>query len=261
MKVFQSRFTNIGYLFYRLIKPVVDPIRLFQGLWGYFWFLSDILRYKAKGGRGNIIGMSLYPILEDKTSFTPFDAHYFFQDTWAFENILARKPGKHVDVGSRYEMSGYLSKVVKTVFVDLRPIDTRSKNLEIKKGDILHLPFPDNSVESLSSLSVAEHIGLGRYGDEINPEGTRMACAELARVLARGGHLYFSLPIGKERLCFNAHRIHLPRTILDYFRGLTLVQFSVVDDNGSFFENVRPEDYEKINFGCGLFLFTKVNDK
>ncbi len=261
MRVFRSRFTNIGYLFYRLLKPIIDPIRLWQGLWGYFWFISDAFRYKAKGGRGDIIGMNLYPILEDKTSYTPFDAHYFFQDTWAFENIISHKPGTHVDVGSRYEMSGYLSKIVKTVFVDLRTIDTKLRNLEIKKGDILHLPFGDGSIESLSSLSVAEHIGLGRYGDEINPDGTRMACAELDRVLAEGGRLYFSLPIGKERLSFNAHRIHTPQTILDYFRGLTLIQFSVVDDNGSFFENVRPEDYENINFGCGLFMFTKVKEK
>ena len=42
--------------------------------------------------------------------------------------------------------------------------------------------------------------------------------------------LYLSLPIGRPRICFNAHRIHTAQQILIYFSDLKLVSFSIVDD-------------------------------
>ena len=111
---------------------------------------------------------------------------------------------------------------------------------------------------SLSCLHVAEHIGLGRYGDKLDPHGTKKAAKELARVLARGGSLYFSLPIGKERLCFNAHRIHSPGRVLEYFKGLELVELSGVDDFGVLHKNLDVEKMCSWDYGCGLFHFRKV---
>jgi hypothetical protein len=35
-------------------------------------------------------------------------------------------------------------------------------------------------------MHVVEHVGLGRYGDALDPKGDARACAELARVLAQG---------------------------------------------------------------------------
>src|ERR1035437_9128085 len=64
---------------------------------------------------------------------------------------------------------------------------------------------------SVSCLHVAEHIGLGRYGDPIDPLGTNKALLELQRVLAPGGVLLFSMPVGRERVEFNAQRIWDPR--------------------------------------------------
>jgi SAM-dependent methyltransferase len=115
-----------------------------------------------------------------------------------------------------------------------------------------------NSVQSLSCLHVAEHIGLGRYGDELDPYGTLKACAELARVLAPGGFLYFSLPVGIPRICFNAHRIHSPEQILNYFRNLQLVSLSGIDDDNTYHEQITIEELSSMNYGCGLFVFTKV---
>src|SRR2546430_15650029 len=78
-------------------------------------------------------------------------------------------------------------------------------------------PFGDLELSSVSCLHVAEHIGLGRYGDAIDPLGTRKAIGELARVLAVDGRLYFALPVGRPRGVFNAHRIHDPTTISRWF--------------------------------------------
>jgi len=57
-------------------------------------------------------------------------------------------------------------------------------------------------------LCVVEHIGLGRYGDPLDPFGTEKAIEELKRVLAPRGHLWLSLPISDQHVVyFNAGRI------------------------------------------------------
>lgn len=257
MKVFKSKPKNFAYFLYRLISPIFDPIKFIQGIYGYFWYIRDLIKYKIKDPKAKLINTDLYPILYDKTNFTLFDAHYFYHQLWAFEHILKNKPQQHVDVGSSYQLIGFLSKITKVTFIDIRPIQVTLKNLHSKKGSILDLPYKNNSIESLSCLHVAEHIGLGRYGDPIDPKGTEKACQELSRVLAKNGLLYFCLPIGKNRVCFNAHRVHTPETIIDYFKNLKLMEFSVVDDNGNYITNVDPKKYNEIDYGCGMFLFKK----
>jgi hypothetical protein len=44
------------------------------------------------------------------------------------------------------------------------------------------------------------------------------------------------------------------------FKPLKLVSFSVVDDDGKYFENVKPEYYDKLNYGCGMFEFKKLTE-
>jgi hypothetical protein len=123
------------------------------------------------------------------------------------------------------------------------------------------MPFKNDSVVSLSCLHVAEHIGLGRYGDPLDPLGTKKACKELARILAPAGNLYFSLPVGKPKLCFNAHRIHSPKQIIEYFSGLEIVNFCAIDDEGKFRKDVDMSAFENATYACGLFHFTKKAGK
>lgn len=201
---------------------------------------------------------NLYPCLYDNTSTTPFDAHYFYQSVWALKKIREQKAINHVDVGSEIRWVGFLSTIVKTTFIDIRPFKTDLKELIVKKGNILNLPFDDNSVDSLSCLHVAEHIGLGRYGDKLDPEGTKKACQELSRVLAVNGNLYFSVPVGKQKTHFNAHRIHSTQTIIDYFKDLKLIELSGVTDSGRFIENIDINILEKSDYACGCFWFIKI---
>jgi hypothetical protein len=199
-----------------------------------------------------------YPCLFDKTSKSSVDSHYFYQHIWAFEKIFASSAELHVDVGSSVDFIGLLSTITKVQFVDIRPLDVSNiKNLESIKGSILDLPYEDNSVESISCLHVAEHIGLGRYGDPLDPLGTKKAAAELSRCLAKRGNLYFSLPVGVPRLCFNAHRIHSPQQILEYFSDLKLVEFSGSDGKKNFMRNIDIDVLEDSKYACGMFWFTK----
>lgn len=202
-----------------------------------------------------------YPCLHDATDTTPFDPHYFFQSAWVARRIAKSIPARHVDIGSQINLIAPLSAFVETDFVDLRPLQVSLKGLTSTRGSILQLPCASRSVESLSCLHVVEHIGLGRYGDALNIDGTKEACRELQRVLAVDGNLYLSLPVGVERVEFNAHRIHNPQTILDFFGELKLAVFSCVDDNGTFHENVQPSFCDEMQYALGMFHLVRPADR
>ncbi len=236
---------------------MLDPVRFFRGLSGFMWYFRDWVRYSASRGAEKINIADTYPCLHDKTAVTHFDRHYLYQDVWAFRRIFESKCSRHVDVGSHIDFVGLLSAVTKVTMIDIRPLTVNLENFESKKGSILQMPYESNSVPSLSCLHVAEHIGLGRYGDSIDPLGTKKAAMELSRVLAGGGSLYFSVPIGKPRVCFNAHRIHSVQQILDYFSDLQLIELSGIDDYRHFYSNVKSQVLDSCNYGCGLFHFTR----
>jgi len=201
----------------------------------------------------------MYPCLLDATISTPFDGHYFFQGAWLARLIASDKPVSHVDVGSSVMMVSILSAMVKTVFVDYRPLQVSLTGLDSVGANITSLPFPDASIGSLSCQHVIEHIGLGRYGDPLDPEGSIKAVKELERILKPGGKLYLTLPVGRERVCFNAHRVHAPQSVLDMVSGLKLIGFSYVDDAGTFFENREPEDAGDNEYACGMYIFEKTD--
>ena len=219
-------------------------------------YRQDWRDYEHLSGE-TLLRENAYPCLEDRTATTEIDSHYFYQGVWAAQAIKQSGVEHHVDVGSLSMWASLLTPFTHVTFIDIRPLRVTLKNFESRAGSILALPFAEGEIGSLSCLHVAEHIGLGRYGDPLDPEGTRKATAELARVLARDGNLYFSLPIGKPRVCFNAHRIHSPEQILTYFKELELVSFSAVDDGGNFSETVKPEAYAEASYACGMFHFTK----
>jgi SAM-dependent methyltransferase len=257
MKKFDSRIRNMAFLVYRWVSPIVDPVRFIRGLFGYFWFFRDWIKYSTDKNAEKIHIADTFPCLHDKKDVAPFDRHYFYQDIWAYKKILKSGCKYHVDVGSRTDFVGLLTAVTKVTAIDIRPLNVNLENFESKRGSILQMPFESDSVSSLSCLHVAEHIGLGRYGDSIDPLGTEKAAKELKRILAANGNLFFSLPMGRPRLCFNGHRIHSSRQILDYFRGLKLMEFSGIDDGGNLRVNIEPNALDSCNYGCGLFWFRK----
>ncbi len=246
-----------GMFAVKWLYPVVDLRRVWPGIRSYAQFWRDWRAYSTIAHSEPLSLRDAYPCLFDRTPTTPFDGHYFYQDIWAFKAIKASSPPRHVDVGSRAIFVGMLTAITRVTFVDIRPLFANLENLDSQPGSILALPFDDNSVLSLSCLHVAEHIGLGRYGDPLDPLGTEKATRELARVLAPQGNLYFSVPVGNPRMCFNAHRIHSPQQVLDYFRDLALVRFAGIDDGGTFTQDLDPDDLAHASYACGLFHFSK----
>lgn len=77
-------------------------------------------------------------------------------------------------------------------------------------------------------MHVIEHIGLGRYGDPVDPDGDLKAIAELKSVLAKRGNLLFVAPSGQPKVMFNAHRIYSHNQIMEYFEDMKLEEFSLI---------------------------------
>jgi hypothetical protein len=241
----------------RFFLPVFDLDRLLAAPRLYYRFARELQRYRSLPGAEPVIFREASPQLWDRSTTSPYDPHYFFQDVWAARRVVERRPARHVDVGSRLDVVGFLTCLTQVVFVDIRPLEAELPNLTCIAGSVTELPFADQSEESVSCLHVAEHIGLGRYGDPLDPAGTRKAARELVRVVRPGGQLLFSLPVGRPRVEFNAHRVHDPLDVVEMFPDLELVEFSGVDDTGTFAENRGLEELRGSRYACGLFRFTR----
>ena len=241
-----------------------NPRRFLWSLNGIPGFLRDMRKYsKAKAPRPTL-GLrlaDLWPILYEKRETAGGTRqHYFQQDLWAARRIFRRHPQDHVDIGSRIDgFIAHLLTFMPVTVIDIRVLNSTVEGLQFIQDDATQLRgFEENSIDSLSCLHAAEHFGLGRYGDPIDPDGCFKLMKSLQRVLRQGGRLYFSVPIGRERVEFNAHRVFAVPTIVDSLNELALVSFSFVDDTGEFHEDVNWKEAPVCEHGCGLFEFTKA---
>jgi SAM-dependent methyltransferase len=241
-------------------KPVYHTIK---ATWFYFFFLRDFFKFKrmvAGDKRFSINWMDGFPCLLDKTSTTGFEPHYTYHPPWAARIIAQNNPKLHIDFSSILHFSTMVSAFVPVHFYDYRPADIKLDKLETKKGDLVAMPFADNSVESLSCMHTVEHVGLGRYGDPMDANGDLKAIQELKRVLAPGGTLLIVVPIGKPKIEFNAHRIYSHTQIMGYFSDLELKEFSLIPDNAvevGIIKNASSDLADAQEWGCGCFWFTK----
>ena len=252
------RFLRFGY---NWAAQVCDPLRAARGLRSIAWYVSDYRAYKRLPGAEPMRLIDMYPAVQERYATHELDAHYFYVNSWAMRLILKGNPRRHVDVASQTILAALLSAVIPVTYIDYRWFEAKLSGLKCMTGDVTDLPFEDGAIESLSCLHVAEHIGLGRYGDPLDPQGTRKATEELQRVLSPGGNLYFAVPVGRQRLCFNAHRVHSAKTIGEYFGQLDLVEYSGVHDDGRFVDNVDLSEFRNSDYACGMFHFRKIGGK
>lgn len=221
-------------------------------------FKKDFTQFAAKNdGRLSVNWEDTFPCLNDKTLQTPFDAHYVYHPAWAARVLAQTKPAEHVDAASTLNFASMVSAFVPVKFYDIRPASLTLSGLQSGSADLTALPFGTGTIKSLSCMHTVEHIGLGRYGDAINPAGDIQAISELKRVLATDGDLLFVVPVGKPRVQFNAHRVYGYNQIMEYFSNFKLQNFSLVLDNGTYIENADPGLVEKQMYGCGCFWFKK----
>jgi SAM-dependent methyltransferase len=235
----------------KLIKKIIRYI-----LSPFIFF--DYLKFKrGNDGRFSLKFFDFYPCIKDKTIKTNFDSHYIYHTSWAARKVKEINPIKHIDISSSLFFSGIISAFVPVDFYDYRPADLKLSGLISKHADLTKLPFAEKSIDSLSCMHTVEHIGLGRYGDKIDPNADLQAISELKRILAVNGSLLFVVPVGKSKIEFNAHRIYSFEQVIDSFKELTLKEFTLITDSGDYIENADPKLVIDQKYGCGCFLFIK----
>lgn len=245
--------------------PFIIPLfRGIQGLlampafiWNYFQFRKLEQECPCKYSSSF---WDLYPCLTDATVQTPFDGHYLYHSAWAARILKRIKPAHHVDVSSDVQLIAVISAFFPVEFHDIRPAKVFLSDLTCHKNNLLALSFETSSVKSLSCLHVVEHVGLGRYGDQMDPAGDIKAIHELKRILAPGGDLLFAVPVGKPAVKFNGHRIYSFEQIRSCFSDFELVEWSLIPDNAheiGMIDNPGDEIVNMQKFGCGCFWWRK----
>jgi SAM-dependent methyltransferase len=244
-----------------------DPYMLKSTLKGLTFYRRDLKEFKRQKGsdQGFPFGKKKPILNEREESSGNMSGHYFHQDLYVARRIFKANPKKHLDIGSRTD--GFVAHVAcfrEIEVMDIRPQSINIENISFKQADLMILPEElIASYDSISSLHVIEHFGLGRYGDPIDYNGHLKAIENISRMLQKGGRFYFSTPIGKQRVEFNAHRVFSVQYLLNLLgETFEVERFSYVDDAGNFHENKAFDEASvkknyNFNYGCGIFELIK----
>lgn len=247
----------------------VDVRRARRSIKGMCLYLHDlkVLKKQAKSSVKEFPFKRPYPCIDDRFADSgSARGHYFHQDLLVARRIYENNPKLHVDVGSRID--GFVAHVAtfrEIEVIDIRPMSSRIKNIKFIQADMMK-PVPGSLHEyadSLSCLHALEHFGLGRYGDPLNYDGYLLGLRNLCNILKPGGKLYLSVPIGPQRIEFNAHRVFSLGYLFECIsKDYTVERLSYVDDDGELHEDVLIDDHDVANnygcfYGCGIIEMTK----
>ena len=246
----------------------LSPGQLYRNMCGIPLFLSDLLKFRREHAKCDQFGrMTLSPVLGDRYEQPGVaGGHYFHQDYLVARRIFIASPHRHIDVGSRIDgFIAHLGVFREVEVLDIRKLDNCIPRMTFLQCDLTRLPEGLlNACDSLSCLHALEHFGLGRYGDPIEYYGHTKAFVNMTRILKVGGTMYFSVPIGPQRIEFNAHRVFSLRFLLDLIvDSFEIIMFSYVDDNGQLHEDCPLSDESIQNsfgctYGCGIFELKKL---
>ena len=254
---------------YRILSSMsIQPKLVLTSMKGWPYFRRDLRELKKQLQNNPDFKIEiLYPVLRERFETNgDLKNHYFHEDLLVARRVFENRPFKHVDVGSRVDgFVAHIASFREIEVFDIRPQTAMVKNMRFVITNFMNVPLSlHDYTDSLSSLNVIEHFGLGRYGDPIDVNGHLKGLENMHKVLKSGGKFYLSTPIGPQRIEFNAHRVFSMEYLLKIFKpNYTVDFFSYVDDGGDLHENVKfSEEKIKSNFGCrfgfGIFEMTKL---
>ena len=242
---------------YRLLLLFgIDPIKFYFTIKGLKKYFKDFSLLKSEINNNSLFTIrGNYPILNEwNDQAGDARGHYFHQDLFVSQLIYRANPENHIDIGSRID--GFVAHVASfrnIKILDIRDVQINHKNITFMKADLMNIQSTlVNSVDSISCLHALEHFGLGRYGDRIDFYGYLKGFENITCILKKGGIFYFSVPIGPQRIEFNAHRIFSIKYLIDLVSNYYIIKsFSYVDDNDKFSPNaLLSEENINKNFGC-----------
>lgn len=237
-----------------------DPHKIYRNCRALPWFIKSYWRFKelhlAANGTFELGAMQLY--LDDRVDNAGIGSgHYFHQDFLTARRIFQSVPGRHADIGSRID--GFVAHIAvfrEIEVFDIRPLASSIPNVVFRRVDLANGIDPEfrGAYDSVSCLHALEHFGLGRYGDALDYWGFRKGFDAISALVRPGGTLYLSVPMGPQRIEFNAQRVFSLSYLLDMCgigSRFQLARFSYVDDAGDLHENYSLDDPAEVERNCG----------
>lgn len=160
---------------------------------------------------------------EKKTLYYGATDTYLYQ---ALEKYLSHVAHKNVAVmGSNvpwYEsiLLAYDSHPTTIEYNQILNLDPRLEVLTVDQYENNKKQF-----DAILSISSFEHDGLGRYGDPIHPDGDLIAMEKAKGMLKEGGLLFLAVPVGRDCLVWNLHRIYGKIRLKALLKGWRIVEY------------------------------------
>jgi hypothetical protein len=107
-----------------------------------------------------------------------------------------------------------------------------STHPKLKTLTVEEFKFDPNLYDGAISISSIEHSGLGRYGDELDPDGDLKAMEILYNKLNKGSLCFLAVPVGKDQILWNAHRVYGRKRLPLLIKGFELIDsFGLIDED------------------------------
>jgi len=162
---------------------------------------------------------------------TEFFDHYDAFAWWAARKLQrdSEVRGRILDLGSPKMMCAMLSVTHDVTSVVLADCSDTISAVRYVRHDVADpLPFESGSFDAFTSTVALPLVGLGRYGDRLDPNCLPRLIRELDRVMTREADLLISMCLGPSFLAFN-NGWYLDSALLSrLFRGWVMVD-SLVD--------------------------------
>jgi hypothetical protein len=170
------------------------------------WYLNSIPRPGENPVfTVNEVSANLHKIGERETNY------YGETDTGLYE-ALDSYPIRRLDLVNMGSTNPWYESVA--IFYGAATVTVIEYNRIVSQHDQIRALTPDDfeqeprSFDAGFSISSFEHDGLGRYGDPLDPDADLTAMQRMKAVIKPGGLLYLAVPIGQDKVVWNAHRIY-----------------------------------------------------
>ena len=183
-------------LFRYFIAISFNPFLILKSIKRLQWFFSQKRKFK-KLMKNSKIPFEVMPFLFDHDEQAGMLNEYFWQDLFVAKKIIEQNPKKHIDIGSRIDgFISHLACVREIEVLDIRPLNSDIENVKFTQWDINNPKEEFNySSDCVSCLHTLEHLGLGRYGDKLDPDGWKKGLNSISKLITNMGLLWLSVPL------------------------------------------------------------------
>ena len=210
------------------VRGIAPPKDISTTLLSKYTMNGDI---EVKNLYFNDVGLSFLPRINTKRKINSFlrkigrreEDHYQGTDRWLYKALE-----KHSIKSTSCVVMGSGSAFYESVclYFGAKSVTTIEYNKLIFLHPLMKTITPaeyDKAPKQFDvglSISSFEHDGLGRYGDPLNPEADLQAMQKMKKIIKKDGMLFLAVPVGKDLLVWNAHRIYgrirLPLLLKDW---------------------------------------------